>query len=96
MKTMARLPREEILSFFSSVMPDLSCNLDNPRIANNRHQLFGNRVRSQMLALTEIKEDCAWEATMPHPYRWLIQGLTWPLAIPLGYYRRRPASRKPG
>jgi hypothetical protein len=37
-----------------------------------------------MLALTEIKEDCAWEATMPHPYRWLIQGLTWPLAIPLG------------
>ena len=36
-----------------------------------------------MLALTEIKEDRAWEATMSRRYRWPIQGLT--LAFPLGF-----------
>jgi hypothetical protein len=82
---LVRSPQEQVICLFKAIMPSLSCNLDDLGIADNRHQLFGNRVRSRMPALTEIKEDRAWKTEIPRRYRWLTDVLTWPLCGRLGY-----------
>jgi hypothetical protein len=82
---LVRSPQVQVISLFKAIMPSLSCNLNDLGIADNRHQLFGNRVRSRMPALTEIKEDRAWKTEIPRRYRWLTDVLTWPLCGRLGY-----------
>jgi hypothetical protein len=52
---------------------------------HNRHQLYGNRMRSKSLSLAEIKEDAAWKSEMPEAYRSLVGTLTLPLRKRYGY-----------
>ena len=53
--------------------------------SNNRHQLYGNRMRSASLSLAEVKEDTGWMRDMPRVYRSLVSGLTAPLRRRYGY-----------
>ena len=36
---------------------------------DNRHQLYGNRMRAANLSLAEVREDAAWQRDMPRLYR---------------------------
>ncbi|WP_159079877.1 sulfotransferase [Methyloceanibacter sp. wino2] len=46
---------------------------------NNRHQLFGSRVRFTKLSPTDIRPDTRWRSDMKPLDRWVISALTWPL-----------------
>jgi hypothetical protein len=45
----------------------------------NRHQLFGNRMRRKPLSIRDIKNDDAWRREMPRTQRKIVAALTWPL-----------------
>lgn len=47
---------------------------------DNRHQMFGNRMRRKNLRLSEVQPDMAWQKAMPRKY----QTLAWRLSTPLG------------
>jgi hypothetical protein len=46
---------------------------------DNRHQLYGNRLRAHSLSLAEIEEDTAWKTDMRAGSRALVSALTLPL-----------------
>ena len=52
---------------------------------DNRHQLYGNRMRAANLSLAEVREDAAWQRDMPRLYRSLVSLLTAPLRWRYGY-----------
>jgi hypothetical protein len=53
--------------------------------SDNRHQLYGNRMRAASLSLAEVKEDTGWTRDMPRAYRSLVSALTAPLRRRYGY-----------
>ena len=84
---LVRSPRKEVGALFSSITPDGSCSFEAMGAASNRHQLYGNRMRSGTPALGEISEDQGWRVEMPGWYRSLVEAVTWPLCGRFGYYR---------
>jgi hypothetical protein len=78
-------PREEVSVLFAAVLPGGNCAFETLGTVNNRHQLYGNRMRSRPPALAEIREDQAWRAEMPRRYQRLVEALTWPLRGRFGY-----------
>ncbi len=52
---------------------------------DNRHQLYGNRLRARSLSLADIKVDDAWRRDMPGASRALVAALTAPLRARYGY-----------
>jgi hypothetical protein len=84
---LARAPREEASALLTAIAPDGSCIFDAPGTVPNRHQLYGNRMRSRPPALAEIREDQAWRAEMPRRHQRLVEALTWPLRGKFGYYQ---------
>jgi hypothetical protein len=69
-----KIPSEKTLCFKYIAMND-----------QNRHQLFGNRLRSQQLSLENIKEDAAWRTKMPSRYRRLAKLFSWGLRVKYEY-----------
>jgi hypothetical protein len=58
------------------------------RKRDNRHQLYGNRMRLKPLSLPELQEDTAWKSAMPQAYRLIAAALCWPLSAKYGYFSR--------
>jgi hypothetical protein len=54
-------------------------------VTDNRHQLYGNRMRGRPLMLADVKQDRAWEAEMPASYRSMVSPLSVLLRRRYGY-----------
>jgi hypothetical protein len=52
---------------------------------DNRHQLYGNRLRGKTLTLTDIQEDIDWQRDMPKIHRLIVGAITYPLRKRYGY-----------
>lgn len=82
---LAQNPSAVMQGLFAKLLPEAKWRLQEIGSGGNRHQLYGNRMRSQTLTLAEIKEDAAWRSDMPRAYRSLVAALTFPLRLRYGY-----------
>jgi hypothetical protein len=82
---LVRSPREVVSSLFKTLLPEGDYRFDRLGLMGNRHQLYGNRMRSRRLSLEKIKEDQAWRTEMPSPHQRLVEALSWPLRGRYGY-----------
>ena len=78
-------PAETLRRVFAEILPGTEWRPDNIGGSGNRHQLYGNRMRSASLSLVEVKEDTGWTRDMPRVYRSLVSALTAPLRRRYGY-----------
>ncbi|MEM7399317.1 MAG: sulfotransferase [Pseudomonadota bacterium] len=76
---LANAPEETLRSVFARLKLGPGPKLDGSKTHNNRHQLFGNRVRFQPPAPSEIRADTRWQHEMKSTDRWMISALSWPL-----------------
>jgi hypothetical protein len=65
-------------------MPDVQW--DSEEVAgDNRHQLYGNKVRYREIGIEDVKEDLKWKAEMPPEYSRIVQRLGYLLRLRYGY-----------
>ena len=81
----SRSPRTELCKLFALVSSDYDWQLTEIGISNNRHQLYGNRMRRQRLLFSDVRPDVRWKSEMPRGYRQLVGALTWPLRAKYRY-----------
>jgi hypothetical protein len=82
---LARSPGEEMRGLFAKLVPEAEWPAEAIGANDNRHQLYGNRMRGATLSLAEVREDTAWQRDMPRVYRLLVSLLTAPLRWRYGY-----------
>jgi hypothetical protein len=82
---LARGPGEEMQGLFAKLAPGSEWPAEAIGGSDNRHQLYGNRMRGANLTLAEVREDAAWQCDMPRLYRFLVSLLTAPLRWRYGY-----------
>lgn len=82
---LARAPGETMRRVFAEIVPGSEWRAADVGGSGNRHQLYGNRMRSASLSLAEVKEDTSWTRDMPPVYRSLVSALTAPLRRRYGY-----------
>lgn len=82
---LAGSPAETFDQMFETLEPGHSYKLADINAHDNRHQLFGNRVRYQKISPSEIHKDIRWQTEMPSGQRHLISLLSWPLRLRYGY-----------
>jgi hypothetical protein len=82
---LAQDPSAAMQDLFHSLLPGAEWRPEDIGAGDNRHQLYGNRLRAQALSLAEIKEDSAWKSEMPRGQRELVAALTLPLRARYGY-----------
>jgi hypothetical protein len=73
-------------SLFRKIPSKKSLCFNHMATNQNRHQLFGNRLRFQKLSLENISEDAAWRTKMPSPHRRLARVFSWGLCNRYGYF----------
>jgi hypothetical protein len=78
-------PRGTVQQILQRVSPGAKWHAETLGVTDNRHQLYGNRMRGRPLALADVKEDRAWEAEMPVSYRRLVSPLSALLRLRYGY-----------
>lgn len=82
---LARSPREILNGLLRRLLPGKEWRFEAIGGHDNRHQLYGNRMRSKQLSLAEIREDDAWRTSMPAAYCRLIAPLSAVLRRRYGY-----------
>lgn len=82
---LARSPRETMGEILAKLVPGAAWRPEELGAHDNRHQLYGNRMRSESLSLAEVKEDMAWTRDMPSAHRRLVSLITAPLRRRYGY-----------
>jgi hypothetical protein len=70
---------------FTKLVPGSEWPAETIGECDNRHQLYGNRMRGTTLSLAEVREDAAWQRDMPRHYSFLVSLLTAPLRWRYGY-----------
>jgi hypothetical protein len=78
-------PGETMRRLFAEILPGSEWRPGDIGGSGNRHQLYGNRMRSASLSLAEVREDTGWTRDMPDAYRSLVSALTAPLRRRYGY-----------
>jgi hypothetical protein len=78
-------PRNALSSLFDAVSPNLSSRLTEPGANDNRHQVYGNRMRRQKMLFADVRLDEGWKSEMAPRYRRLAAALSWPLRTRYGY-----------
>jgi hypothetical protein len=78
-------PAGAMRDLFAKLVPQSEWPAEGIGANDNRHQLYGNRMRSASLSLAEVKEDTGWRRDMPDVYRSLVSALTAPLRRRYGY-----------
>jgi hypothetical protein len=76
---LARAPGDAMQQLFAKLVPGSEWSAEGIGANDNRHQLYGNRMRAANLTLAEVREDAAWRRDMPRLYRSLVSSLTAPL-----------------
>jgi hypothetical protein len=82
---LARAPAEEIQSIFEHAVPGVTWSFDDANTCDNRHQIHGNSVKRQQLAIADVKEDLKWQSEMPPEYSRVVLALSYPLRLRYGY-----------
>ncbi len=82
---LARSPRETMSKLVAKLMSGAVWRDEKLGAHDNRHQLYGNRMRSGSLSLAEVKEETAWTREMPSAHRRLVSLITAPLRRRYGY-----------
>jgi hypothetical protein len=82
---LVRAPSEAMPGLLARLAPGTAWPAEGVGASNNRHQLYGNRMRAANLSLAEVREDAAWRRDMPSAYRALVSLLTAPLCRRYGY-----------
>jgi hypothetical protein len=70
---LVRSPLEMISGLFERLLPGTIQHFDEIGMSDNRHQLFGNRLRRKPLSLADIQEDNEWTYAMPIVCRLLVE-----------------------
>jgi hypothetical protein len=78
-------PREILDQILQRVSPGAKWHAETLGFTDNRHQLYGNRMRGKPLALGDVKQDHAWERDMPASYCRLVSPLSLLLRARYGY-----------
>jgi hypothetical protein len=81
---LARSPSATLQTLFARLLPELSWSAE-PRIAGNRHQLQGNRIRFREIAIDDVREDLSWKTEMPPEYSRVVRPLSYLLRLRYGY-----------
>jgi hypothetical protein len=82
---LARAPKETLRRLFERVLSGQDIEIGEPGRSDNRHQLYGNRMRHRLLSLADIAEDERWKVAMPRGRQRLVSCLSWPLRRRYGY-----------
>lgn len=82
---LARSPQEVLGGLLAKLVPGSTWRPEQLGAQDNRHQLYGNRIRSESLSVAEVKEDVAWKREMPIMLCRLVAALTAPLRRRYGY-----------
>jgi hypothetical protein len=82
---LAQDPNAVMQRLFRVLLPGAEWRPEDIGSGDNRHQLYGNRLRAHSLSLAEIKEDSAWKSDMPGSQRELVAALSFPLRVRYGY-----------
>jgi hypothetical protein len=82
---LARSPREVMTGLFQKLLPGAAWRAEEIGMIENRHQLQGNRMRSQPLSFEDIKEDDEWRVAAPARHQYLIARLSGVLLSRYGY-----------
>ena len=82
---LVKSPEALLHCLFDTVLPETVHVLAELGSSDNRHQLYGNRMRNQGLLLSDVHEDVGWKTEMPATYRRLVSCLSWPLRRRYGY-----------
>ncbi len=78
-------PSQVTSGVVARVRPNAQWSFEQIGASNNRHQLFGNRMRKQQLSLADIREDDEWRTRMPERDQRLVQRLCFGLFRRYGY-----------
>jgi len=78
-------PCQVMSEVVARVLPNAEWRFEELGSSDNRHQLFGNRMRKQQLSLADIREDDEWRTRMPGEYQRLVTRLCWGLFRRYGY-----------
>jgi hypothetical protein len=78
-------PRKSLDQILQRLSPGAKWHAETLGVTDNRHQLYGNRMRGRPLTLADVKEDRAWETGMPASYRRLVSPLSAPMRFRYGY-----------
>jgi hypothetical protein len=84
-ENLACSPQVVMRALFNVISPDRDLRLTEIGVSDNRHQLYGNRMRRQLLLFSDVRLDIRWKSQMPRTYRRLVAALTWPLRAKYGY-----------
>ena len=82
---LARSPVEVLTGLFARHVPGTNWRFDAIGKYDNRHQFYGNRMRSKQLQLADVKVDEAWKDAMPVTYRALVAPFSFFLRRRYGY-----------
>jgi len=82
---LARSPVEVLTGLFARHVPGTNWRFDAIGKYDNRHQFYGNRIRSKQLELADVKVDEAWKDAMPVTYRALVAPFSFFLRRRYGY-----------
>lgn len=81
----AKDPQAIVRSLLNTVLPSARWAFESIGTQNNRHQLYGNRMRRKSLLIECIKIDNEWRTEMPGQLQKLVGSLSWPLSTRYGY-----------
>jgi hypothetical protein len=76
---LTRSPHQVLTGLVQGLLPEGEWRFEHIGTSDNRHQLFGNRMRLELLSPADVREDDAWRVNMPSRLRRLIRTLCWPL-----------------
>jgi hypothetical protein len=75
----AQDPSGTMQGLLRRLLPGAEWRPEDIGTGDNRHQLYGNRLRAHSLSLAEIEEDTAWKTDLRAGSRALVSALTLPL-----------------
>src|SRR5262245_34818941 len=78
-------PTETLRGLLEKLLPNVPWNSDGVGAWDNRHQLYGNNIRYQIIAVEDVKEDFKWQIEMPPEYSRVILALSYLLRLRYGY-----------
>jgi hypothetical protein len=82
---LARSPAEALGTLFERLLPDVRWGSDGSGGRDNRHQLYGNKIRRRHITIEHVQEDLKWKVEMPSEYSRVVLPLSYLLRLRYGY-----------
>lgn len=82
---LARSPAEVVRSICERLGPGMRWSADAVGAGDNRHQLYGNRMRLTQLSVAGVREDLKWKTEMRAAHLRAVMPFSFPLRRRYGY-----------